>query len=88
MTVTVIEVIGLRIVIVHRQFDQPQTKKASVEVQILLWVTGNRGDMMDAKNLFTHVRISSTSIHSAGIFSCFRLNLITEQSRHTAIHGV
>src|SRR5690606_10671990 len=47
-SVTIIEVIGSRVVEVHRLLDQPQTEQPPVEVEIALRVAANRRDMVDA----------------------------------------
>ena len=62
--VAVIEMVGLRIVIVDRQFDESQAENASVEIQILLRVARDRRDMMDAQNFSAHTRVSSFSLQS------------------------
>ena len=45
-----VEMVGLRIVEVHGALHQPETEQPHVEVEVLLRVTRDRGDVMDAED--------------------------------------
>jgi hypothetical protein len=44
------EMVRLRIMNVDRDFDQAQTEDLGIEVDCLLWITGDGSDMVDAQN--------------------------------------
>src|SRR4030095_8262943 len=52
--VAIVEMIGLGIVIVNREFDKSQAENAGIEIQIPLRVARNRRHVMNAENFFTH----------------------------------
>jgi hypothetical protein len=50
--IAVVEVIAARVVEVHGEFYQPQSQYAAIEVDVLLRVSGDRGDMVDSEDGF------------------------------------
>src|SRR5688572_16220393 len=48
--VAVIQVIGLRIVEVHRALHEPEPQHPRVEVEVALRIARDRGDVMDAQD--------------------------------------
>src|SRR5213083_1663529 len=45
-----VEMVGLRIVEIHGALHQPEAEQPHVEVEVLLRVTRDRGDVMDAED--------------------------------------
>src|SRR5207245_11131341 len=45
-----VEMVGLRIVEIHGALHQPEAEHAHVEVEVLLRVTRDRGDVVDAED--------------------------------------
>src|SRR5581483_4543410 len=54
LTVTVIKVIGRRVVKVHRQLDKAQPEDARIEIDVGLWVTRDRGYVVNTRNAVLH----------------------------------
>jgi hypothetical protein len=54
--VAIVEVVGARIVEIHRLLDQPQSERPGVEVEIALRGARDRGDVMNA--VLAHVKPS------------------------------
>ena len=52
--IAVIEVVSCRIVEVDGELDEPESDEAGIEIDIGLRLAGDGGDVMDAKNFFTH----------------------------------
>src|SRR5690606_41843831 len=46
-----VEVVGLRVVEVHRALDEPQPEEPDVEIEVPLRVARDRGDVVDAEDL-------------------------------------
>src|SRR6266516_6190149 len=49
-----IKVVSRRIIEIHCALDETQSEHASVKIQIALWITGNRGDVMKSGNFDLH----------------------------------
>src|SRR3954470_10481386 len=47
--IAVVQMVGLRIVEVHRALHEPESEHATVEVQVALRVARDGGDVMDAE---------------------------------------
>src|SRR5262245_24436182 len=65
VSIAVVEMVGLRIVIVDGEFDQPQAENPCVEVQIPLRVAGYRCNMVNPQNFFAHGHFQSFENRSA-----------------------
>src|SRR5690606_12424513 len=46
-----VEVVGLRVVEVHRALDEPQPEEPDVEIEVPLRIARDRGDVVDAEDL-------------------------------------
>ena len=57
--VPIVQVIGGRVIKIDGQFDQAQAQCVSIKVHVALWVAGNRGDMVNTRDLFVHSLYSS-----------------------------
>src|ERR1017187_6224626 len=54
--VAVVEVIAPGIIKIHRQFHEPQAQHAAIEVDVLLRISGDGGDMMETRDRFLRGR--------------------------------
>src|SRR6266478_2190237 len=59
-TITIIEMIRLEIVEVHRELYQAQAQDVGVEIDIRLRITCDRGQMVDSEDLFVHLLLLRT----------------------------
>src|SRR5690606_18589155 len=88
--VAVVQVVCARIVEVHGGLHQPQPESAQIEVDVALWITTDRGDVVQATGLKRHGSSSCGGVTSnATEINSFEEDIFLKDCAYTEIrvHG-